>query len=248
MAVDAVDQARNAGFSNINLDLIYGIPGQSLEDLDADLQRLVSFSPEHISCYGLTIEERTVFGRWSKAGKFHEVDDETGAAHFEKVMQRLAQEGYAHYEISNFSKPGFYSRHNSSYWQQKKYLGVGPSAHSYNGISRQFNVSNNHIYIKAINSDEPYFEKEILTREDKINEYLLTSLRTTWGCDLRLLKDKLGYDIRKDQAAYLNRLVRDEYIVIEDEIMKLLHRGKFVADKILGDLVLVNPTQNDISH
>jgi oxygen-independent coproporphyrinogen III oxidase len=149
-------------------------------------------------------------------------------------MDRLATKGYEHYEISNFCKPGFHSRHNSSYWKQRKYLGVGPSAHSFNGDSRQFNISNNHLYLKSVDEGSIPFEKEILTRENKINEYIFTTLRTQWGCDLSYLKEQFDHDIKATRL--LQPLIDQQLLDLKDSTIVLTRKGKLLADQIASDL------------
>lgn len=183
-ASQCVIRARQAGFNNISVDLIYAIPGQNDSAWTENIRQAIGLQPNHISSYSLTIEEKTVFGKWSSKGTLNAVSDDIAAVQFETLMTILEKEGFDHYEISNFARPGFQSQHNSSYWRQQKYLGIGPSAHSYNGESRQFNISNNTAYQKAIQTGKIPFEREVLTVEDRINEYLLTGLRTSWGCDL----------------------------------------------------------------
>ena len=178
-ALMSYQRARDVGFSNISLDLMFALPDQSLEQLHEDIHTMIDLNPEHISCYSLTIEPQTAFGKWSATGKMKPIDDAIAAEHFEMIMEELTNSGYDQYEISNFGKPGFYSKHNSSYWKREMYLGVGASAHSYDGASRQFNISNNAIYVKKIMANEIPSEHEVLTREDQINEYIMTSLRTS---------------------------------------------------------------------
>lgn len=230
--------AREAGFSNISIDVIYAIPGLSQKIWKATLQEALHFLPEHISSYGLTIEERTVFGNWSKRGKLHPMDEENSAQQFEMLTDMLHQAGYEHYEISNFCKPGFHSRHNSSYWKQSRYLGIGPSAHSYNGESRQFNIRNNASYVRSINKGIVPFEREMLTRENKINEYILTTLRTEWGCDLSFLKQHLDDDLLERCGDNLSLLQQNGLIVIKNGILLLSRKGKLLADKIAEDLMV----------
>lgn len=230
--------AREAGFSNISIDVIYAIPGLSQKIWKATLQEALHFLPEHISSYGLTIEERTVFGNWSKRGKLHPVDEENSAQQFEMLTDMLLQAGYGHYEISNFCKPGFHSRHNSSYWKQSRYLGIGPSAHSYNGESRQFNIRNNASYVRSIHKGIVPFEREMLTRENKINEYILTNLRTEWGCDLSFLKQHLDDDLLHRCGDNLSLLQQNGLIVIKNGILLLSRKGKLLADKIAEDLIV----------
>jgi len=229
---------REAGFNNISIDLIYAIPGQSQKIWEETLQEALSFLPEHISSYGLTIEERTVFGNWSKRGKLHPMDEENSAQQFEILTDMLLQAGYGHYEISNFCKPGFHSRHNSNYWKQSRYLGIGPSAHSYNGDSRQFNIRNNASYVRSINKGIVPFEREVLTRENKINEYILTTLRTEWGCNLSFLKQHLDDDLLHRCGDNLSLLQQNGLIMIGNGILQLSRKGKLLADKIAEDLMV----------
>lgn len=235
-AIKSFTDAREAGFDNISIDLIYAIPGETNEQWLEDIRQAVALKPEHISCYSLTIEDKTAFGKWAATGKLKAEPDEVSAQHLELLMQELGAAGYEHYEISNFSKPGFHSKHNSSYWKGAKYLGVGPSAHSYNGESRQYTVSNNHAYIKSIQGESIPFEKEILSRENKINEYILTTLRTSWGIDLAVLKKELHYDLIEQNKSYINQLLDKELITIDNTILKLTQTGKLLADKISSDL------------
>jgi oxygen-independent coproporphyrinogen-3 oxidase len=164
------------------------------------------------------------------------MEETYSAAQFELVMDTLTTNGYQHYEISSFCMSGFESKHNSSYWQQKKYLGVGPSAHSFDGTSRQFNVSNNHLYMKSLSEGKIPFEKEILTRENKINEYVFTSLRTNRGCNLSYLISNYEYDLKKINSAYIQSLVDEGYVMLSDETLFLTRQGKLLADKIASDL------------
>jgi len=231
-----VDLLRDEGIDNLSIDLIHSIPGQDEHQLIQNLEKIIALAPQHISVYSLTIEEKTVFGKWAARGQLKMVEENFSASQFELVMDVLTESGYQHYEISNFCLPGFASRHNSSYWQQKKYLGVGPSAHSFDGDSRQFNVSNNHMYMKSLHEGKITFEKEILTRENKINEYIFTSLRTSRGCDLLYLKSKWDYDLKKINLVYIQSLLSEGYIALYDETLILTRKGKLLADKISADL------------
>lgn len=230
--------ARDAGFTNISLDLMFALPDQSIEQLLEDIQTMVKLRPEHISCYSLTIEPQTAFGKWSATGKMKPVDDAVAAEQFETIMAQLANAGYDQYEISNFGKPGFYSKHNSSYWKRESYLGVGPSAHSFDGVSRQFNVSNNAIYVKKIMLAEVPYEREVLTREDQINEYIMTSLRTSWGCDLTFLQNTFSFDLMLHQKKYIQSLIDMKLIELDKQVMRLTIKGKLIADKIAADLFI----------
>lgn len=241
IALKTFEAAHHAGFANISLDLIYSIPGQDDNRWKADIEQALLLEPQHISCYSLTIEPQTVFGKWATTGKLKTIPDDLAANQFEILMDRLQLAGYEHYEISNFALPGFYSRHNSSYWRQENYLGVGPSAHSFNQVSRQFNVRNNHHYLKGITQGTIPAEKEVLTIENKINEFILTTLRTQWGTDLTGLKHKYGYDLAEQNSAYLQELMQQKLIVIENEVITLTRSGKLLADKIASDLFIVSP-------
>ena len=238
-ALTVVEEVRRAGFSNINIDLIHSIPGQSTDKLMLNLEALLSLTPQHISAYSLTLEEKTVFGRWAKQGKLTQVSEDLSANQFELVMDVLNGSGYRHYEISNYCLPGYESKHNSSYWQQMPYLGVGPSAHSYNGRSRQFNVSNNALYNKAILEGKVPMQVEVLTEADKINEYMFTSLRLDTGCNLTYLATHFAYDLRKVRGEYLTRLLDQNLAVIQDNFFRLTRAGKLLADRISEDLFLL---------
>lgn len=235
-AVRSIEDARSEGFDNISIDLIYGVPGQDNAAWRLGLEQALKFRPEHISAYSLTIEERTVFGKWKVAKKLTPMDEELVAEQFEILMETLTRQGYDHYEISNFSLPGYYSRHNSSYWAGTKYLGVGPSAHSYDRESRQFNVSNNAIYTRRIGGGEIPGERELLSREDKINEYLLIKLRIREGCDLDYLARELNFQFSERQKQYIEELVRLGKVVISNNHLRLTNRGRLLADKIASDL------------
>lgn len=235
-AIDCIGNARKVGFENISIDLIFSIPGQTKTDLSKDIDRALLLNPEHISVYSLTIEEKTVFGNWQKKGKFNPVSDEDSADQFDLIISRLEDNKYEQYEISNFCRDENYARHNTSYWKNINYLGVGPGAHSYDGKNRQFNISNNHKYMKSINSGNVPFEIDFLTMKDLANEFLLTSLRTKWGCDLHQLKELHGYDLINLQKRKLSGLMQREYVFMENEHLFLTRKGKFLADSILSDL------------
>lgn len=239
-AVECVELARNAGIKNISIDLIYSIPGQPEEVLKKNLDKAFALLPTHISAYSLTIEEKTVFGKWAKQGKLVAMDDDKSTAQFELVMDSLTRQGYQHYEISNYCLPGYESKHNTSYWQQKKYLGVGPSAHSFNTLSRQFNINNNHLYIKNIKEGKVPFEREILTTQNKINEYLFTSLRTKHGCSLTLLANQYGHDLLKVNDHYISQLLKKELITLTGDTIILTRAGKLLADQIASDLFITD--------
>jgi oxygen-independent coproporphyrinogen-3 oxidase len=235
-ATTSIASARKAGFDNISIDLIYSIPSQTPVQWERNIIRALDLAPEHISAYSLTIEEKTVFGRWSAKGKIVPVAEDVSAEEFDILLRLLEKAGYEHYEISNFARPGFYSRHNSSYWKREKYLGIGPSAHSFNGSSRQFNVSNNYEYLRAIGRGETPASVEILSEEDQINDFLLTTLRTSWGTDLEKLRRELKYDLMNMRQNYIHTLIQNRLAVVRNDHLILTREGKFVADKISSDL------------
>jgi oxygen-independent coproporphyrinogen-3 oxidase len=235
-AIECMKSAREIGFTNISIDLIYAIPNQNDNRWKENIEEAIALSPEHFSAYSLTIEEKTVFGNWLKKGKLKSEKDEVAAVQMEILIDLLNGAGYEHYEISNFAKPGFYSSHNTSYWKQKKYLGVGPSAHSYNGNTRQFNISNNALYIRSLGKNQVPFELEILSRANKINEYLLTSLRTTWGCDVAYLLQEFKFDLLEEKKKELDQFHALEFFEKMENQLILTRKGKLLADKIASDL------------
>ena len=232
--------AREAGFDNISIDLIYAIPGQTEKAWLENIQKAIELKPEHISSYSLTVEKQTVFGNWAEKGKFIAVEDDVAARQLEMLVEQLERAGFDQYEVSNFSRPGRESRHNSSYWKQEKYLGVGPSAHSYNRVTRQFNIRNNHLYIQSVRSGKIPFELEHLSVADHVNEYLLTTLRTRWGVHLDSLKQQYAYDLLNSHPQFLSELFRQNLAILEDGFLRLTKPGKLLADKISSELFLVS--------
>jgi oxygen-independent coproporphyrinogen III oxidase len=236
-ALEGLELVRNAGFTNYSIDLIYGIPGLSDEAWKNNIEKAISLNIPHISAYALTVEPRTALNTMIDQGKKESVDPEQQARQFMILMDMMESAGYEHYEISNFAKPGFRSKHNSSYWQGIPYFGFGPGAHSYDGYTRYWNVSNNARYIDSLNSNNIIpFDKEDLTETMQINEYIMTSLRTMEGIDLVYLAGKWGVDkaetLKKESFSHASRgmiLYNDEHIVLTRE-------GKLFADGIASDL------------
>ncbi len=233
-AKECIKTAQDIGIENISIDLIYAIPAHNHQIWQNDLNEAISLNVPHISSYSLTIEEKTTFGNWLKKGKIHVADEEFAATQFEMLCQNLTQNGFEHYEISNFAKPSSYSKHNTAYWQQIDYLGVGASAHSFNQYSRQYNIANNSLYIKNIEQNIIPATIEHLSLQDKANEYLLTGLRTMWGCDLEKLKS-MGVDLQKTHYQAFEHYLLQEFIYIEANHLKLTQKGKLLADKIVLD-------------
>lgn len=237
-ALQAASSAREAGFNNLTIDLIYGIPGAPAGTWQADLEQAISLKVPHISAYCLTIEEKTVFGNWHKKGKLHPADDELAAQQFDLLVSRLEKEGYEQYEVSNFCLPGFHSRHNSSYWQQQNYLGVGPGAHSYNGVVRQFNVRHNPRYLAGIARGEVPCDRETLSTTDHINEYLLTRLRTIWGVDMAWLKSHRYFDLATTAEKQLEGYIARGLATKQGQVFRLNRKGLLLADLIAEELFL----------
>lgn len=238
-AVTCVEEARDAGFQNISIDLIYAIPGQDDEAWKQNIVQAIRLSPEHISSYSLTIEDKTVFGRWAATGKLKVTEDDIAATQLETLVTLLEAADFAQYEVSNFARPGFESKHNSSYWKQERYLGVGPSAHSYNESSRQYNISNNAAYVRSMQQNIIPFTLESLTREDKINDFLLTTLRTQWGTDLKKLQQLYQYDLLADHRQYIESLCEQKFALLRNDTLLLTKSGKLLADKIASDLFML---------
>ncbi|WP_161889516.1 radical SAM family heme chaperone HemW [Pontibacter russatus] len=237
-SLQCVKDAQAAGFDSITVDLIYGIPATDHHIWQQDLETLFALRVPHVSCYALTIEPDTALGRWSKKGKFKPAEDDFTAQQFEILLAQMAKHGYIQYEISNFCLPGHESRHNSNYWRGVHYLGVGPSAHSFNGRSRQHNVAHNKKYVDAVMQGHIPFELEELTMADQVNDYLLTSLRTIWGCDLRKINHDYGYNLRVSHAGYLQQLQDKGLASIAEEVLYLTDKGKLLADQITLDLLI----------
>lgn len=235
-AETCVRLARESGFDNLSVDLIYGIPNRVESRWTADLQQILALNVPHLSAYALTIEPDTAFGRWEKSGKLPPADEDLAATQFEELTNALMQAGYEHYEISNFARPGQYARHNTAYWQRQPYLGVGPSAHSYNGHSRQYNIASNVRYIAEIGQGILPATVEELTTADQVNEYLLTGLRTQWGCSIAELSLLLGADFAHRQARELETLYASGWLMRTDDRLRLTEAGKLFADRVASSL------------
>ena len=235
-AVKSIELAQKAGFDDLSIDLIYAIPQAGDTRWEADLAMALKLAPTHMAAYCLTIEKNTVFGRWKERGQLQTVPDEMAARQFEVLVETMAAHGYEHYEVSNFCLPGHYAIHNSNYWKRGTYLGIGPGAHSYDGVTRQFNVSNNPRYINSLAQGTVPCTVEVLTPQDHINEYIMTSLRTQWGCDLDRLKEEHGYDLEQAQSSYLQRLLNQQLAIREGHRLLLTRQGKLLADQIATDL------------
>jgi oxygen-independent coproporphyrinogen-3 oxidase len=239
----AVRRAQAAGFENISVDLIYGVPAAGHSIWEEDLAQLCELKVPHVSAYALTIEPDTAFGRRLKKGTFVAPPEEFVAQQFELLLAQLRAHGYEQYEISNFCQPGRESRHNSNYWRGVPYLGLGPSAHSFDGRSRQYAVANNPQYVAAVlERGEVPVTTEHLSPLDQANEYLLTTLRTSRGCDLRYLRDALGLNILANRAEYLGSLLAQGMATLDEGVLRLTDAGKLLADHITLELFAEGPT------
>lgn len=237
-AVSAVKDAQDTGFSNISIDLIYGLPNLSMQRWQHNLQQAFELQVPHLSAYSLTVEQRTALNHMVKEGKVVLPEEFLVVEQFTMLMETAEKNGFVHYEISNFSKKGMESKHNSSYWKNEHYLGVGPSAHSFDGISRQWNISNNAIYIKKIKSGEDWFEKEELTEADRYNEYIMTRLRTIWGINLDFVKKNFGEEKLDSFVKQLQPFISSGDLQHGEENVFLTRKGKLLADKIASDLFI----------
>ena len=226
-------------FDNISIDLIYGIPGMTNERWISNIEKALDFGVPHISSYALTVEPKTALKTFIEKGLIPPVDDELAEAHFHILVQKLEEEGFVNYEISNFGKPAYFSRNNTAYWQGKKYLGIGPSAHSYDGIRRGWNINNNAKYIKALALNQLPMEVETLSITDRYNEYIMTGLRTIWGVSL----DRIESDFGTEYLSYLvqgaDKRIADGLLYMENGNLLVSKKGKFLSDGIAADLFMV---------
>jgi len=237
-AIQALKETLNAGFENVTIDLIYGIPGMSLKDWESNLDFTFSFDLKHLSAYHLTFEPQTVFGKMLEKGLISEIEEEESALQFNLLIEKTEAAGFIHYEISNFGKPGYFSIHNSNYWKQVNYMGLGPSAHSFNRYSRQWNIRDLKGYIKAVNSGQPFFESEELDTRTRFNEYVMTSLRTMWGIDLEYVEkmfEKEGYDYVMNLAGKFRNY---GLISLEKKSLVLTNQGKLISDNIISEFMM----------
>ena len=227
-------------FDNISVDLIYGIPGLTNEMWLENIETALRFGIPHISSYALTVEPKTALHKLIQTGKIAEPKDDVAQDHFEVLVRTLTDNGFIHYELSNFGKPDYFSQNNSSYWLGKKYLGIGPSAHSFDGKSRSWNIANNMLYLKSILADKLPHEVEILTQQDRYNEYVMTGLRTIWGVSLERIEKEFGKDYLNYLLNQADKFLIDGLLSIAENVMTTTAKGKFLADGIASDLFLVN--------
>jgi oxygen-independent coproporphyrinogen-3 oxidase len=227
-------------FDTISLDLIYGIPGMTNEIWKKNIEIALSFGIPHISSYALTVEPKTALHKLIQKGAIEKPNDEVAQEHFLILVELLEANDFIHYELSNFGKEMYFSKNNSSYWLGKKYIGIGPSAHSYNGISRSWNVSNNSLYLKAIQENQLPNEEEILTINDRYNEYVMTGLRTIWGVSLDKIETEFGITYSDYLMKQVQKFLNDDLVFIEENVLKPTKKGKFLTDGIASDLFMLN--------
>lgn len=237
-----IENALSQGFNNLSLDLIYGAPTTSHDQWAKNLETIFQYPIAHLSAYCLTVEPKTALEHFVKKGLAAPVDEEHANAQFQHLMEATKAKGFEHYEISNFAQPGWYARHNSSYWQGEPYLGIGPSAHSFDGSTRQWNVANNAKYLKILNEDSPrslensgLFERETLSPATRYNEYIMTGLRTIWGCTL----DKIDPNFRTFFLENIQPFIAKELVLVHEQRYRLSDTGKFMADYIASELFFI---------
>ncbi|GEO10669.1 coproporphyrinogen III oxidase [Segetibacter aerophilus] len=238
-AQNCIHLAQDAGFFNLTIDLIYGTPTLSDEHWKKNVDTAIALQIPHLSCYALTVEPATALDKLIRQKKLADIDTEKQARHFEQLMEWMKASGYDHYEISNFAKPGFKSKHNSSYWQAKQYIGLGPSAHSFNGRSRQWNIANNALYIQSLAQGTIPAEEEVLSSEQQLNEYIMTSLRTMEGISLNKLLADFGKDKYDTVLKTAHSHLTSQHLALENNFLKTTASGKLLADGIAADLFIL---------
>ncbi len=235
----SVKAAQDKGFENITIDLIYSIPNLSLIEWKENLQKAFDLNVQHISAYSLTFEPKTVFGNYEKRGLLKPVDQEHSSDQFLLMLAQMRLHGFEQYEVSNFCKQSFESKHNSSYWSGEKYLGLGPSAHSFDGKSRQWNIANTNVYIRSLAEDKLAFEREELDERTRFNEYLMTGLRTRKGIDVNYIQAAFGVDLLKTYRDMIDELLHSNKLVMKDNQLSLTDEGLLMADRIASDFFIV---------
>ena len=239
-SINSIKYAQDSGFTNISIDLIFSLPDQLLNDWGFNLKTAFNLDIQHISSYCLTIEEKTKFSDQIKKGKIKELDEKSSLKQFQKLINETKSHNFIQYEISNFSKEGFFSKHNISYWTSKEYIGIGPSAHSYNSISRQWNFSNNVKYISCVSKENIHYEIEYLNKKEIINEYIITSLRTMWGLDLNYLKSHFKNIHYNELLNISKKWINSSNMIKKENLLLLTDKGKFISNRIISSLLLID--------
>lgn len=237
-AVRAVEDAQSCGFDNISIDLIYGLPGQSLQSWKNQIDKALTLKVQHLSAYGLTYEKGTLLWHQLQKGEITQVSDEVMNSMYEYLIKACVENGFEHYEISNFALPNRRSRHNSAYWHQQSYLGIGPAAHSYNLESRQWDVASIRDYCDRITSGSPWYEKETLTEQDKYNDFIMVSLRTCEGIDLKQSETLFGRNKTEYCLKSAEKHLNENFLYLNDDFLRLTPKGILISDQIITDLML----------
>ncbi|WP_081980924.1 radical SAM family heme chaperone HemW [Cellulophaga sp. Hel_I_12] len=227
-------------FDNISIDLIYGMPDMSAERWEENIDKALSFKIPHISSYALTVEPKTALASFIKKGLITPVDDEVAQEHFNILLEKMEANGFVNYETSNFGKPNYFSKNNTAYWLGKKYIGIGPSAHSYDGIRRSWNINNNAKYVKALHNLELPMEEETLSKTDRYNEYVMTGLRTIWGVSLERVQNEFGKNYYEYLLQQSENYIQEHLLVLENNTLMTTKKGKFLADGIAANLFMIN--------
>lgn len=238
-AKEAVTLCKSKEFNNISIDLMYGLPGQTMEIWQKNLNEAIGLDIQHISSYHLIYEQGTWLYRLFKLGEVNAVDEDVSVEMFSIMIDKLASAGFEHYEISNFARNGLYSNHNSSYWLGEKYLGLGPAAHSFNGENRSWNIASISRYIKGINTGYPDIETEYIDEDTSYNDFILTGMRTMWGVDLNKLERRFGEQMKTYCLKNVRKYIDTDYVTIVDNVMKLTRKGIFISDGIMSDLMRI---------
>ncbi|OFY73374.1 MAG: hypothetical protein A2275_11755, partial [Bacteroidetes bacterium RIFOXYA12_FULL_35_11] len=238
-AMKAVVEAQEAGFRNISVDLMYGLPGMSLQGWEENIEKVLALNVQHISAYHLSIEAGTVLSDLLHKGQLILPTDDDSLAQYKILVKHTKEKGFIHYEISNFALENYFSEHNSSYWKQTSYLGLGCAAHSYNGISRRWNVADINTYIQNTDDRKNFYEEEILSEKDKLNDYILTSLRTIWGTDMNYIKKTFPEKYFKTILKNIQHHLMAGNLIQSEEKFILSDSGKFISDAVIRDLIVV---------
>lgn len=238
-AVDCVENAVKTGITNISVDLIYGLPELTQTEWKASLNQVFQLPVHHLSAYHLTYNEGTAFYTWLKKGTLKELKESESIMQFELLIAEAEKHGFEQYEISNFAKDKLYSKHNSSYWLGKDYLGFGPSAHSFNSKKRRWNISNVESYIKSIKNNKSYFEEEILSEKEKYNEYILTRIRTIWGVSIDFIQSKFGDEKANNFLKNIQKYKTSNLVIEKNKQFTLTKKGLFISDEIMTDLMII---------
>lgn len=238
-AFETIKRAQDYGFNNISVDQIYGVPGLTMEKWQKNLDMVYELDIQHISSYHLMYDPGTIFAKKLEKGQLIEMGEEESFEQFKYLIDSARANGFTHYEISNFCKDGYISRHNSSYWKQKQYLGIGPSAHSYNLQEREWNIAHNYKYMKAVKEGGSFSEKEELNFYDNFNDLILTSLRTYWGLDLKIVQEQFGEDLYQHCVQKAKKYIESKHIRKENDSLILSDEGVFVSNDIMSDFFFV---------